>query len=111
MLTTTALLQHALRRLTAAACVPVRAFSAAGTPRPRASFVCIGDEVLSGKTVDTNSHVLATRLYAAGIDLVRVQTIPDDEAEIAHTLRLENARVGPSGLGFEPSCDLLVIFI
>ncbi len=38
--------------------------------RPRASFVCIGDEVLNGKTADTNTHTLATQLYGIGVELV-----------------------------------------
>ncbi len=81
--------------------------AAAAPARPRASFVCIGDEVLSGKIADTNTHTLAKRLFAAGIDLVRVQTIPDDEVEIANTLRVENARVGPTGCGRGPCFDWL----
>jgi molybdenum cofactor synthesis domain-containing protein len=43
-----------------------------------AGIVIIGNEVLSGKTQDTNSHYLAKELRALGVELRRVSVIPDE---------------------------------
>ena len=48
-----------------------------------ATVVAIGDELLSGETVDTNSSHLDARLEAWGWRVVRHLTVADDEAEIA----------------------------
>lgn len=47
-----------------------------------AACLIIGDEVLGGKTVDTNSAYLAKFCFSLGINLRRVEVIADDEAEI-----------------------------
>lgn len=36
---------------------------------PKAAFMVIGDEVLKGTTVDTNTPWLAKKLYSRGIDV------------------------------------------
>lgn len=43
----------------------------AGAPVRTASCVIIGDEVLNGKTRDSNSHAMARHCFALGIDLKR----------------------------------------
>lgn len=43
-----------------------------------AGIVIIGNEVLSGKTQDTNSHFLCKELRALGVDVRRTSVIPDD---------------------------------
>jgi FAD synthetase len=43
-----------------------------------AGIVIIGNEVLSGKTQDTNSHFLSKELRALGVELRRVVVIPDE---------------------------------
>jgi molybdenum cofactor synthesis domain-containing protein len=43
-----------------------------------AGIIIIGNEVLSGKTQDTNSHYLAKELRALGVELRRVVVIPDE---------------------------------
>jgi len=43
-----------------------------------AGIVIIGNEVLSGKTQDTNSHFLCTRLRQLGVEVQKISTIPDD---------------------------------
>jgi molybdenum cofactor synthesis domain-containing protein len=48
-----------------------------------AAAIVIGNEILSGKVVDTNSPFLATELRALGVDLRRIVVIPDDLAVIA----------------------------
>lgn len=55
----------------------------AGGPRPRAAFLVIGNEILSGKIADTNTRCLARLLRTKGVDLRRVVTIPDEVEAIA----------------------------
>ena len=52
-----------------------------------AGCVIIGDEVLGGKTVDTNSAYLAKFCFKLGINLRRIEVIGDDESEIISTVR------------------------
>jgi len=54
---------------------------------PTAALLVIGNEILSGKVVDTNSPFLATELRALGVDLERILTIPDDVELIAREVR------------------------
>lgn len=51
-----------------------------------AAMCTIGDEILSGKVQDTNTCSLAKQLFNIGIDLRRVEVIPDDEDEISQTI-------------------------
>lgn len=50
-----------------------------------AACLIIGDEVLNGKTLDTNSNKLAKLCFVLGIDLKRIEVIPDDEETIAES--------------------------
>jgi len=43
-----------------------------------AGIVIIGNEVLSGKTQDTNSHFLCRELRALGVEVLRISVIPDE---------------------------------
>ena len=52
-----------------------------------AGIVVIGNEILSGKVVDSNSPFLARELRKIGVTLQRITTIPDDVAVIADTVR------------------------
>ncbi|KAI9795651.1 MAG: hypothetical protein M1833_006892 [Piccolia ochrophora] len=47
-----------------------------------AGCIIIGDEVLGGKTVDTNSAYLAKLCFQLGMNLKRIEVIGDDESEI-----------------------------
>ncbi|KAJ9669525.1 hypothetical protein H2201_000392 [Coniosporium apollinis] len=47
-----------------------------------AGCIIIGDEVLGGKTVDTNSAYFAKFCFSLGMNLKRIEVIGDDEAEI-----------------------------
>ncbi len=47
-----------------------------------AAFVMIGDEILSGRTVDKNLNFLACNLTAFGINLREVRVVPDVADEI-----------------------------
>ncbi|KAF9788058.1 MoaB/Mog domain-containing protein [Thelephora terrestris] len=52
-----------------------------------AAALIIGDEILNGKVQDKNTQYFATFCFQQGIDLKRVEVIPDDEAEIIEAAR------------------------
>lgn len=52
-----------------------------------AACVIIGDEVLGGKTKDTNSQFFAKWCFGLGIDLKRIVVIPDEEDDIVEIVR------------------------
>ena len=52
-----------------------------------AGMVVIGNEILSGKTVDTNSSFLAKELRGIGVTLRQIAVIPDELPVIADTVR------------------------
>ncbi|KAF2808313.1 Molybdopterin binding protein [Mytilinidion resinicola] len=52
-----------------------------------AACLIIGDEVLGGKTVDTNSAYFAKFCFSLGINLKRIEVIADDEDEIVEAAR------------------------
>lgn len=52
-----------------------------------AGCIIIGDEVLGGKTVDTNSAYFAKFCFKLGISLKRIEVIADDEGEIVEAVR------------------------
>ena len=47
-----------------------------------AAVLVIGDEILSGRTQDQNSHYIARYLAEMGVDLREVRVVPDIEEEI-----------------------------
>ncbi|KAJ6134075.1 hypothetical protein N7523_000397 [Penicillium sp. IBT 18751x] len=61
-------------------------------PIHTAACLIIGDEVLGGKTIDTNSPFLAKFCFGLGIQLKRVEVIPDDEEDIMEAVRRMSAR-------------------
>ncbi|EPB82109.1 hypothetical protein HMPREF1544_11145 [Mucor circinelloides 1006PhL] len=52
-----------------------------------AACCIIGDEILSGKTKDTNSHYLATMLFGLGIELKAIQVVGDETHDIIKSVR------------------------
>jgi molybdenum cofactor synthesis domain-containing protein len=60
----------------------------------------IGSEVLSGKIADTNGAWLARFLYSRGVDLVRLEVIPDQHEDVVATVRRLSTLVGPQGYVF-----------
>jgi molybdenum cofactor synthesis domain-containing protein len=48
-----------------------------------AGILVIGNEILSGKVVDTNSSYLCRELHELGVDVQRIAVVPDDIAVIA----------------------------
>lgn len=51
-------------------------------PNPTAAMLVIGDEILSGRTRDSNMHHLAQAFTKHGIDLKEVRVVSDDRAAI-----------------------------
>ena len=62
------------------------------TDTPTAAMLVIGDEVLSGRTQDANTQVLAKMLGEAGIDLCEGRAIRDEAGEIIETVKALAAR-------------------
>lgn len=69
-------------------------------------MIAIGDELLRGRTADTNFVYLAQRLHSAGIDVACHMTVGDGEDEIVDALRSATERsdlvVVTGGLGVTP---------
>jgi len=51
-----------------------------------AEIITIGDEILIGQTIDTNSAWLGQKLNALGVDVNRITSIHDEEGEIIKAL-------------------------
>ena len=60
-------------------------------PNPTAAMIVIGDEILSGRTRDSNMHFLAQELTKAGIDLAEVRVVSDDAGAIEGAVRALSA--------------------
>lgn len=52
-----------------------------------ANIIIIGNEILSGRTIDTNINYLARELTSLGIELSHVRVIADEESEIVDNVR------------------------
>jgi len=50
-------------------------------------IICVGNELLIGKTLNTNAHWLAKRVTSLGVMVKRITVIEDDVDEIARVLR------------------------
>jgi molybdenum cofactor synthesis domain-containing protein len=57
-----------------------------------AAIMVIGDEILSGRTQDTNSNYIARYLGTLGIDLCEIRVVPDIEDEIVAGVNALRAR-------------------
>ena len=53
-----------------------------------AAILIIGNEILSGRTQDTNTSTLATWLNSIGVKVNEVRVVPDDEKIIIDTLNI-----------------------
>ncbi len=77
------------------------------TDAVHAVLLSIGDELVLGQTVDTNTAWLAQRLARRGIACVRHETVADDRALIAAALRraARDARLVLVSGGLGPTAD------
>ncbi|MEJ0028976.1 MAG: molybdopterin-binding protein [Bacteroidota bacterium] len=53
----------------------------------KAELLTIGDEILYGQIVDTNSQWMGVELGNAGVKVVRKTSVGDEESEILAALR------------------------
>ena len=53
-----------------------------------AGILIIGNEILSGRTQDTNTSTLAKWLNSIGVKVNEVRIVPDDEKNIINTLNI-----------------------
>ena len=77
-------------------------------PRRRGAIITIGDEVLNGSTLDTNSHWLCTQIAGRGALVTTVVTVHDDPTAIqdalAYCMRTEPDLIFTIG-GLGPTID------
>jgi len=59
---------------------------------PTAAVIIIGNEILSGKTLDQNTPWLARNLHALGVDLRRIAVVPDEILVIAEEIAVCKGR-------------------
>ena len=62
------------------------------TPTPRAEIITIGDEILIGQIVDTNSAWIGQELALAGWQVGRILSVADQAEEILEALSLAMSR-------------------
>jgi nicotinamide-nucleotide amidase len=76
---------------------------------PTSSIVAIGDELVGGFTLDTNSHWLAERLRLLGYPLKRITLVRDRPEEIVEQVRRELSDIGVTDIfitgGLGPTPD------
>ena len=70
-----------------------------------AEIITIGAEILSGHIVDTNSAWIALKLDEAGIETVRIVSVPDEEKAITDALKSTRARTVFITGGLGPTND------
>jgi len=76
-------------------------------PPVRAALLAVGDELLSGTTLDTNSAELARELARLGIPVTSIEVVSDDEPEVEAAVRraLERAELVLVSGGLGPTLD------
>lgn len=55
--------------------------------QPEAAVLIIGNEILSGRTIDKNAPYIAEKLFNKGVKLVEIRVIPDIEETIIDAVR------------------------
>jgi len=83
-----------------------------GLRQPTAEFIVVGNELLNGTTLDTNSHWLSKQLVKLGIKVERKTTIRDELKIVSNTfkeiiLRKPDWAISVGGLG--PTFDDMTI--
>src|ERR1035437_454611 len=94
-----------LRRVIRSSCVaaladryPISALRLYNPPVMTSIILSIGDELVLGQTLDTNSAWLSRQLAAVGCDILAHQTVSDDQAAIERAIR-----------ELAPRCDCLIV--
>ena len=55
--------------------------------RKSSGIIVIGNEILSGKTLETNSNFICKELFKIGIECQEIKTIKDEKSKIIETVR------------------------
>ena len=58
-----------------------------------AAIIIIGNEILSGRTQDSNSSTIASWLNPLGVKVQEVRVIPDVEGVIVKTINVEEKKI------------------
>jgi nicotinamide-nucleotide amidase len=73
----------------------------------KAVILSTGDELTTGRVIDTNSAVIAERLFAIGVEVAAILKVGDDKEQLLWALRqaqaLADIVIGTGGLG--PTSD------
>ena len=56
--------------------------------RKSSGIIIIGNEILSGKTIETNSNFMCNKLFGVGISCSEINTIKDEESKIIEKVNL-----------------------
>ncbi len=64
-----------------------------GIPRPKVALIAIGDELLNGQQLDTNSAWLSERLWALGWEVVNITLLGDHEDQIVEALAVQGRKM------------------
>ncbi|MEM6661518.1 MAG: molybdopterin-binding protein [Pseudomonadota bacterium] len=67
--------------------------SDSGATQPTAAMLVIGDEILSGRTKDTNSGYLADLMTEHGVELREIRVVPDEQDVIVAAVNEIRTRV------------------
>jgi molybdenum cofactor synthesis domain-containing protein len=59
---------------------------------PTAAILLVGNEILSGKVEDENARYLVRELRALGVSVGRIEVVPDDQVDIAASVRALSRR-------------------
>ncbi|KAJ1773623.1 hypothetical protein LPJ74_000539 [Coemansia sp. RSA 1843] len=82
---------HGLRRtLSSASSVPSNSSSNSSSQPPHsltAAFCVIGDEILNGRVLDVNSHFFAKRCFELGVEMEKIEIVPDKYSAIAASVQ------------------------
>ena len=62
----------------------------------RIELICTGDEVLSGKIVNTNFSHISRRLDEVGLDVIWGTTVGDDRARLLEAFKAASGRADAS---------------
>lgn len=73
----------------------------------KAAILSTGDEITTGRTLDTNANFIADKLVAAGLDVVTIVVVGDYAERLAwawrEAIRLADVVISTGGLG--PTAD------
>jgi nicotinamide-nucleotide amidase len=80
---------------------------------PNCEVLIIGQEIITGRILDTNSAFLAKKLFALGISLSRITTISDEkeviETSLAEALNRSDLVLTAGGLGPTPDDNTMAV--